>query len=382
MDLYTVYVFVFLFVTTKALPSVTAECSENMGNYVMKAEVVIPDTDPFEYITFVKDGQELDGCSTQNGQITGTGTTGNPYTITITIDPNTPDVGSVDCGFVRVDRNYTWILKTVQTTPPVGEGLTYNFPIRCDYSDPASVIMVDGTGENVTRVELNHVTKTVELSVVKDDMTEYAAGEPYMLGDRVRLRIHVMEDGTGVYGYSCDACNTPNCGDLVYPLVDEEGCETPSFASILNGDVADTPVGTFMVPGNNGLKGMAFTREFSLFRFALTSEVYFRCNLGYCEDEANGFCSNHCAVVRGLRRRKRSSDRVISGDWMVSVITVTGEDGGHVIDHPDRPSIGDYSEVKHCLQEPEYIGVLAVLGTGFLGCIVVGSLISHKLNLK
>lgn len=77
-----------------------------MDEYVMKADVVIPASDPFEYITFVKDGQELNDCSTQNGQIGGTGVTGDPYSITINIDPNTPDVGSVDCGFVRVSCLY------------------------------------------------------------------------------------------------------------------------------------------------------------------------------------------------------------------------------------------------------------------------------------
>lgn len=30
-------------------------------------------------------------------------------------------------------------------------------------------------------------------------------------------------DGTGVYGYSCDACDTPACDNLVYQLIDEDG---------------------------------------------------------------------------------------------------------------------------------------------------------------
>lgn len=75
-----------------------------VGNYTMKAEVNL-EGESFVYITFKDSGNNRlrNSCGTEGGQITGSGTEADPYSVEVTVDPTIDiNTGNPDCGHVAV----------------------------------------------------------------------------------------------------------------------------------------------------------------------------------------------------------------------------------------------------------------------------------------
>ncbi|KAL3869312.1 hypothetical protein ACJMK2_042006 [Sinanodonta woodiana] len=152
------------------------------------------------------------------------------------------------------------------------------------------------------------------------------------VGDRVFLRVNMNLDDAytepvdfwGCYMYNCKVSKLvtfPNQSDVTKYIIDSKGCTIPGRDF--------TPSSGFASTLTNGNKFISHSGQLtiSMYRPPDNSDLYFQCDLGFCDGikNANSRCLNYCG---SNGRRRRSADEFSSSNSTYQItlhLTVSDE---------------------------------------------------------